>query len=481
MAAPDNPTAPRRLAAPARLLLALAVWLAPAASPAQDVHYTNRPEIRIPFERNTSGRIREVQLFISTDGGRDWRNVSSANPAEGYFPLYRAPADGTYLFAVRTLDVQGRTYPETLSDLQVQQRVVVDQKPPEVRLRQIADSRPGVVTVEWEVRDDNLDLRRFALEWRVAGGDWRRELQATPAPTGTQSWQWSPGARLDVRLRVFDRAGNDGMLQIVAGLTADGQPLTTGPAGGGSGGSGSPGIRYVNTLKISIPYRITRMPPSGFSVFDLWYTTDRGGQRWFKAPKKDDGPPSPTSQPLSPGEGAGGPEKVWLFEADKPGLYGFRFITRNGVGIGDDDPKPGDMPTSWVMVDTEEPQVRLKAQPGKGYDVRNVRIEWSAEDPNLEDRPVTIEYAKVEGNTPPTEADWKPIEGLAGPQNKSDSFTWTVGPSGPFRFHIRALARDKAGNVGKAQTPQPLIVDLEHPGVEIIDVKPAGPGGRPER
>src|SRR5262249_2324776 len=153
MAAPDHPTAPRRRAAPVRLLLALAVWLAPAGLYAQDIHYTNRPDIRIPFERNTSGRIREVQLFVATDGGRDWRNVSSANPSDGYFPLYRAPADGTYLFAVRTVDVQGRPYPETLDQLQPQQRVVVDQKPPEVRLRQINDSRPGVVTVEWDIHD----------------------------------------------------------------------------------------------------------------------------------------------------------------------------------------------------------------------------------------------------------------------------------------------------------------------------------------
>ena len=54
------------------------------------------------------------------------------------------------------------------------------------------------------------------------------------------------------------------------------------------------------------------------------------------------------------------------------------------------------------------------------------------------DRPVTLQYAEVkDASAQPAEADWKPIEGQPGPFDRSGSFTWTIGPKGPFQFHIR--------------------------------------------
>jgi hypothetical protein len=133
-----------------------------------------------------------------------------------------------------------------------------------------------------------------------------------------------------------------------------------------------------------------------------------------------------------------------------------------------------------VIVDTEPPKVTLRAKGGPGYDVRNVRIEWQADDPNLADKPVSIEYAEVRGDAPPTEADWKKVDGLEAAQDYHGMFTWTVGRNGPFKFHVRAKAVDKAGNVGIGtdQANDPIVVDLEAPSINITNIKPAAPAGR---
>jgi hypothetical protein len=488
MAAPDIACAPRRLAALARLLLAAAL-LAPAAARAQgapETRYTRLPEIRIPFARETGGRIRVVQLFVARDRGRDWQHVLNANPADGYFPPYVAPDDGTYLFAVRAIDLQGQYLPPLLEQLTPQLRIILDRKPPVISLKQVPDRRPeypNVVTVEWDVRDENLDLRRFALEYRVPGHDWQREASAAAKPMGMQSWMLQPGERMEVRLRAGDLAGNEEVATTWVGLTADGRPLDPPPgaaAGSGAGG-GQREPYYVNSLQVSLPYKLAKMPDSGLSVFELWYTRNKG-QTWTKAPKSE-GAPTPGSLPASPGapvtEALAG---TLVFTADGPGEYGFVIVARNGVGIGPADPKPGDLPQYRVVVDTEPPKVRVTAEHGQGYEVRNVRVQWSADDPHLADKPVKLEYAEVKGTAQPAESDWKPIEGHEGPQDRSGLFTWTIGSKGPFRFYVRAKAADKAGNVGGDQKG-PVVVDLEQPTVIIEGIGPAGgaAGKLPER
>jgi hypothetical protein len=230
-------------------------------------------------------------------------------------------------------------------------------------------------------------------------------------------------------------------------------------------------VRYSKSPRIRLGYRIDRRPPSGMT-FDLWYTKDRG-QHWTKAPKTGDGV---GDMPATPGAGTEATAGKLIFEADSQGEFGFLVVARNGVGIGDPDPRPGDPPRYRVVVDTEAPKVAVKVQRGQGYDVRNVRIEWSADDPNLADRPVTLEYAEVKGDAPPAEADWKPIpqENLSGRLDRAGVQVWTVARGGPNRFLIRAKAEDRAGNVGTDQWREHVLVDLEHPSVNITEIEPAG-------
>jgi hypothetical protein len=441
------------------------------------LYYTRQPEMRIPFARDATNRLRQVQLYVSTDQGRDWRLIQTAPPDAGFFPPYAAPADGTYWFAVRALDLQDRANPPTLNQLTPQLKIVLDRTPPTLSLRQITDPRPNIITVEWDVRDENFDARQSYLEYRVTGSDWQRQPEADGRPTGTQSWRLEPGVRMEVRFRAADRAGNRVEQTLPVGLTADGRPLDSSPAGYGQSAPGDStaarsGIFYSKSTRISLGYQITKVPPSGMT-FDLWYTKDRGAT-WKQAPKTGD--PAAGGLPATPG--AGGTEATvgkLIFEADGQGEFGFLIVARNGVGIGDPNPRPGDPPRYRVVVDTEPPHVAVKVQRGQGYDVRHVRIEWSADDPNLADRPVTIEYAEVKGDAPPAETDWKPIpsDGFAGRLDRSGVQVWTVARGGPNKFLIRAKAEDRAGNVGADQWREPVLVDLEQPSINITGIEAA--------
>jgi hypothetical protein len=469
------------------LVLSIAVPRGSAQTLDSQVYYTRQPEIRVPFGRDTSNRLKQVQLYVSTDMGRDWRLVQTAPPDAGFFPPFTASTDGTYWFAVRSLDFQDRPNPATLGQLVPQLRIILDRRPPQIALRQISDTRQNIVTVEWSVQDENFDPQNFVVQYKVPGTDWQRQAEADGKQNGTQSWRLEPGLRMEVRVRAGDKAGNRAEMSIPVSYGQDGRapdppPSTSGDASAqrdsnpSSGNAGPGGVFYSKSTKISIGYRFDRRPISGIQVFDLWYTTDKG-QHWTKAPQKGDG----TSGAMPATPGGGGTESTvgkLIFEATAQGLYGFIPVARNGVGIGDPDPRAGDPPKYWVMVDTDAPKVALKVQPGQGYEVKNVRIEWSAEDANLTDRPVTLEYAEIRSdNATPADSDWKPIpqDNLTGRLDRSGVQVWSVGRSGPYKFFVRAKAEDKAGNVGIEQWREPIVVDLEHPSVNITGIEAAPP------
>jgi hypothetical protein len=94
-------------------LVSCLLWspAAPAQTGDTQVYYTRQPEIRVPFGRDTTNRLKQVQLYVYTDQGRDWHLANTAPPDAGYFPPFNAVADGTYWFAVRSLDFQDRPNP----------------------------------------------------------------------------------------------------------------------------------------------------------------------------------------------------------------------------------------------------------------------------------------------------------------------------------------------------------------------------------
>src|SRR5205823_1757897 len=98
-------------------------------------------------------------------------------------------------------------------ELTPQIRIVIDTTPPTVRLHATGNG------VEWSASDENLDTRdpkAVTLECRRAGGgNWQKVTDRSFRTTDHFAWQLRPGDVLEVRVRVKDRAGHEGVSPIV--------------------------------------------------------------------------------------------------------------------------------------------------------------------------------------------------------------------------------------------------------------------------
>jgi hypothetical protein len=395
---------------------------------------------RIPFQTQTGERrIREVQLYYSTDQGRTWQQYATATPEQGYFPQFNAPQDGTYWFSVRTLDIQGRLNPPSNDGFRAGLKVLVDTVRPTVQLRALPP-RDGHVGVAWEVHDENLDITTLRLDYQVQGGAQWVPVRVEQNVTGQAYWLPMTNAALDARLTVSDTVGNVGeahaALNGPAGATPQ-QPATP---------PGNPQVRMVNSKRISLNYRIDDVGPSG-AVVELWYTRD--GRNWQKYGEDPN------------------PHPPFVFDVHDEGVYGFTLVVRSGVGIGDKPPQVGDPPQLWVEVDLTKPVVKLlSADVGRGADAGTMTITWTATDKNLAAQPINISFAEQ------PEGAWTPI--VTNLENRG-RYVWKMPPTGvPFKLLVRVEALDKAGNVGTAQTTEHVKVDLARPKVSILDVGSAG-------
>ncbi|MFL5327950.1 MAG: hypothetical protein ACJ8C4_03475 [Gemmataceae bacterium] len=434
-------------------------------------HHTRTPTFSIPFNPNPAARVRDVELYVSTDGGRTWTFVTQAAPStrrEDNRFRYTAPNDGSYWFGVRSIDQANVASPATLEQLQAGLVVHLDRRPPIVQLRTAAGNRPNVVGVEWDVRDEHFDSSHFVMEYRVPGqSEWVAQ-SVDAKSTGTQFWELTTAPKIEVRLRVADRAGNEAEATIALQPGSSGSSASTNSNPNSdpfpnnsatSTPSGRPAIHYINSTQIAIPFRISSVGPSGVQVMDLWYTRDLG-RTWQKMPRAND---DNVTLPTTPGEGDA-LRKQFVFTAPSEGLYGFTVVLRSGVGIGDADPRPGDGPKQLVEVDVTKPELEMRVSRGAGIEVRNVTIEWSARDKNLAERPVTLLHSATK------DGPWEPI---VADQDAKGRYVWTVPDSGPFQFYVQARAVDKAGNATTSISNDRITVDLNRPKAEFDVPTPA--------
>jgi len=430
------------------LLSALSLVSAVAAQAGDDVRVSPSKDrtFRIPFQTQPGDRrLREIQLYYSADQGRTWRHYATATPEQGYFQQFTAPQDGTYWFAVRTVDQQGRVNPPTDDGLRAGLKVLVDTQRPVVNLRAL-QPREGHVGIEWEVRDDNLDINSLRLEYQVQGGSQWQPVRTELIATGQAYWIPITNAPLDVRVTVSDTAGNVGEGRLALAAPGVANPANANQPPAGNPPSGQPAMRYVNSKRINLNYRLDDVGPSG-AVVELWYTRD--GRSWQKY--SEDKSPQPP----------------FIVDVHDEGVYGFTLVVRSGVGIGDKPPQVGDPPQIWVEVDLTKPAVRLlNVDVGRGSDAGNTTITWAATDKNMARQPITLSYADQ------ADGPWTTI---ASNLENSGRYVWRMPPSGvPFKMLVRVEAVDKAGNIGSATTTEHVKVDLSRPKVSILDVGSAG-------
>ncbi len=134
---------------------------------------TSRPEYKktatklvsfgIPFSiTDPDDRFIEVQLYLSKNRGQTWQFYARESIAAKEFP-FTSSGDGTYWFALRTLDRDRRVHPEgpMLPELEV----IVDTKPPQVDFR-IQTDPAGRIVCRWNAQDENIDPKSTRLSFR---------------------------------------------------------------------------------------------------------------------------------------------------------------------------------------------------------------------------------------------------------------------------------------------------------------------------
>ncbi|MBN1851738.1 MAG: hypothetical protein JW829_03410 [Pirellulales bacterium] len=172
----------------------------------------------------------EVRLFVSSDRGISWKEVSRV-PANIKGFTYYATADGEYWFALQTTDRRGTRWPP--GPHQVGLRVIVDTESPRIQLS--ATMAPsGAVDVRWQVADENILPSSLKIDAKTGiDGAWQaispapwtiaaeksKQLEGFPAvsdtagenigPCGHMEWQ-PPDDATNVLLRaiISDQAGN---------------------------------------------------------------------------------------------------------------------------------------------------------------------------------------------------------------------------------------------------------------------------------
>jgi hypothetical protein len=182
--------------------------------------------------------------------------------------------------------------------------------------------------------------------------------------------------------------------------------------------------------------------PSGVGAVQLWMTRDNGGT-WIKAGE--------VAEAKSP------------FPIDLPpedGLYGFILVVRSKAGLGRPDPKPGDPADVRVELDTTPPEGELAKVEADPRRKDLLFLIWSAKDKNLSPAPITFKWSDKPGG------EWKTItENIP----NSGRYAWTMPEGLPYQVYLRMEIRDLAGNIGVAESEEPVVIDLQEPVVKVGD------------
>lgn len=435
------------------LLLASGWTLNGPAGAQEGIVYAPYRHFRVPFTKSSpEQRLKQVQLYVSTDQGKSWQQAATAAPEQGQFK-FLTEKDGYFWFAVQTQDNDGRLYPVRMDGATPNLKVVVDTQPPLVLLQPLTP-RGDEVGISWDIRDENLDLTlpdALQAEYRAVGSNSWLPLPRTVA--GPQLY-WNPMTRtaVQVRVRARDRAGNWGEASTSVSLDGSVAP----PVGNNdfaqpnaNPDTGPPGRKFVNNKRITLKYDLKEVGPSGVAEVELWFTQD--GRSWNKYPPRVGEDPN---------------NKNVTFEVNSEGVYGITLVAKSGVGLGAKAPQLGDRPQAWIEVDMTKPLVQLQnVIVGQGADKGKLTVTWSARDKNLNPQPITLSYGET------LAGPWTPIaQNLA----NSGQHVWTMPERVPYQFHVRVEAADQAANIGYALTSQLIKVDLSQPKVQILQVEPAG-------
>jgi hypothetical protein len=222
--------------------LACLFWTAAAAP--TDVVYLNQLQIKIPLEIVPAERqhIHEIDLYVSSDEGKNWSQVAACTPDKSMFQ-YCAPGDGLYWFALQVIDHQQQRIPKDIYQVQPARKVMIDTLRPQLRV--VSAERKGeTVEVAWECQEEHPDLASLRLEYRTADAPpsvwYTVPLEQTLC--GRTQFKLNNPAPVSVRIQMSDLAKNQTVTEpyelpaasgvTTAALSSSGTSGPVVPAGG---------------------------------------------------------------------------------------------------------------------------------------------------------------------------------------------------------------------------------------------------------
>ncbi|RCS41461.1 hypothetical protein DTL42_23185 [Bremerella cremea] len=211
-----------------------------------------------------------------------------------------------------------------------------------------------------------------------------------------------------------------------------------------------PGVepQSINTKGFALNYGVETVGPSGIGQIELWVTRD-AGETW------------------EPGGVDPDRESPFDVEVQSEGIYGFRIVVEGGNGLTGRRPQPGDLADIWVNVDLSKPVATItNVIYGEGPNVGHLDISWTATDPFLAERPISLYYSSS------ADGPWRPIaESIA----NSGKFIWKITPEVPADIFLKITAVDQAGNIGEYVLKRPIANDGLVPKAQIRSLKPLKP------
>jgi hypothetical protein len=204
--------------------------------------------------------------------------------------------------------------------------------------------------------------------------------------------------------------------------------------------------RLVNSRKFEIDYEVEAIGAVAISKIELWGTRD-GGQTWSSFGFDNDN------------------RSPFTVAVDQEGTFGFRLVVETANGLGGLPPRSGDTADVWVAVDQTKPAVRLLSVDERpDDDISNLVIRWEAEDLLLAANPIVISYSDR------ASGPWTVIaEGL----DNTGEYVWRVDRRMPARIYLQVQARDEAGNLGAAETPNAISLERLRPQGRIRQIRPS--------
>jgi hypothetical protein len=462
----------------------------------------------IQMEEVTRQNLQKVQLWVKAPGA-SWCKQDEVKPSSQQFS-YKALQDGEYWFNLVTVDKLGRATPANVTLEPPGLRVIVDTKPPVIDVHLLPSSN-GDCGLFCTIQDANADPSSMRVLGRGAAGD--VPLEALPGQPGVFRVRPEVMGHF-IRISASDLAGNATVrdvnlkdLYAAAGKPFPGAALPPALAGHPAAPvpllpepTPSPGLaapamltpvagiekplapaqvgatlpppvpstdpkmpmlpldvsptvsktgpanrRLIATTRACIDYRIDQTGPSGVGRVEIYITHDQGAT-WRRAGEDADRQ-SPAEVDL-PGEG----------------LFGIRLAITNGNGFGGTPPARGDAPHCWVEVDTTPPFVQLRpteiVAQGGALDIR-----WTASDPNLAVEPVAL-FFRTRADAP-----WQLIaRGL-----KNDGVhRWVFPRDAGSQFLFKIEVADMAGNVARAESPAPVVLDMTEPRASVVGITGMG-------